>query len=404
MRRVGPEALARRWRVVVVVLAAIAVRTTASATPGEAVHLEDPRYDDHGPGSYIYPTGPWYQRRGLFDLRSFRVIHHEHEVEFRVRLELPFERPDRVMINPGQELPLTNSIFFQNIDIFVDHTPGVGETEGIPGRNVQFRPSEAWDFALVITPRPDLVRQILRKWPPAKRLLVADNVRSQGTEVWATVPAVRVGGFPTPDDGYQVVVSGTLHRNNFEVFERVTDVYRVDALTIPVFGVAEREAFGGGDLSRWQPRAIDILAPRGITQGEILGHYDHESRDFAVLPMVYPSGKRPLATTATLTVSPGFAPSPEAAEPTDPGGLEAFPDDGFVYTRVREVYEQMAILESTAVELQPYRVGTVIGDQGQELGRLVVTAIYPDFIQATIVEGQDRVEKGARVRFDPQKE
>jgi len=399
MRTVGPRgSTGGRWTVLVA-FAAMA----PPATAGEAVRIEDPRYDDTGPGSYIYPTGPWYQQRGLFDLRSLRVLHRGNEVEFRIRLELPFERPDRLMINPGQELPLDNGIYFQNIDLFIDHTPGAGETQGIPGRNVRFRESEAWDFALVITPRPDPIRQILRKWPPAKKLLVADNVRSQGAEVWVTVPAARVGAFPTPQDGYQVVVSGALHRNNFEAFERVTDAFRVDALTIPVFAVAEREAFGGGDLSRWQPRAIDILAPRGTTQAEILGPYDHDTRSFAVLPMVYPRGKRPLATTATRTGTSGSTSSSDAADPAsvdDP----AFPDDGFVYTRVREVYEQMAILESAPVELEPYRIGTVLGDQGQELGRLVVTAIYPDFIQATIVEGMGRVERGARVRFDPKKE
>lgn len=404
-------------RVQVGVLASVMLSTAPGARAGDAadlataatprVRFEDPRYDDRGPGDYIYPTGLWY-RRGMFDLRAFEVVTTDRDVTFRLFLELPVERPDQVMINSNQALPLANEIYFRNIDIFVDFAAGTGQTDGIPGRNVRFRPAEAWDFAVIITPQPDLVRQILRGWPPARQIYVADNVRSRGQEVWVTVPLARVGGVPDADSGYQVVVSGALNRNNFQVFQRVTDAFMVDALTMPVFGVAETQAFGGGDLSRWQPRAIDILTPKGVTQAEVLSHYDHDTRDFAVLPMVYPSGRRPVATTTSSTAGAGAAgragdPSPSGA-PDVEVRTTAQPDDGYIYTTIREVHDQMAILEARASGIAPYRIGTVVGDQGQELGRVVVNAIYPDFIQATIVQGQDRVERGARVRFDPPKE
>lgn len=391
----------------------------APAAASEALRLDDPRYDDHGPGSYIYPTGPWY-RRGMYDLRAFEVVPGESEVTFRIWLDFPVEKPEGLFINTGQLLQLNNEIYFQNIDIFVDHTPGVGHTDGIPGRNVRFRPQEAWDFALVITPQPDLVRQILRGWPPARQILVADSVRSRGTEIWVSVPYATIGGRPDKDSGYQVVVSGALERNNFEVFERVTDAFQVDALTIPVFGVAETQAFGGGDLSRWQPRSIDILTPSGITQKEILSYYDHDTRDFAILPMVYPSGRKPVATVAPIftstTAAASSTPRPneatlaapsvsvESTVGTEGSGGAGPADDGFTYTTVREVHEQMAILEARPGLVDAYRIGTVVGPQGEELGRVVVTAVYPDFIQATIVQGQDRVARGARVRFDPKKE
>jgi hypothetical protein len=381
-------------RAVGLVVAAIAVGPGGARAEGP-VQIDDPRYDDHGPGGYVYPTGFEY-RPGMYDLRRLTVVREENEVVFRVILDFPIQRPDRVMINPSQSLPLDNEIYFRNVDIFVDYAPGVGNTDGIPGRNVQFRPEEAWDFALVITPQPDLVRQILRGWPPARKIHVADNVRSRGNEVWVRVPIATVGGVPTEESGYQVVVSGALNRNNFEVFQRVTDAFVLNAFTMPVFGVAETEAFGGGALSRWQPRAIDILVPPGITQREILSHYDHDTRTFAVLPMVYPTGGRPVAaTTSTTATLPAFAAEPEPEPEPEPAG------DGFVYTTVRDVHQQMAILEVRPDGLAPYRVGTVLGDDGGEIGRVVVTAIYPDFVQATIVQGEGRVKRGARVRFDP---
>jgi hypothetical protein len=380
--------------------------TTSAPGPTTEIAVSDPRLDDHGPGGYIYPTDFWY-RRGTFDLRSVVVQSARDRIIFRIRFDFPVEAPEQMLARTDQAITFDNEIYLQNVDIFIDHTPNAGEVEGIPGRNVRFRRSEAWDFALVLTPQPDLVRQILRGWPPARKLLVADTVRSRGPEVWVEVDATRVGAWPSEDWGIQVVVSGVLFRNNFEVFQRVTDAFRIDALTMPVFGVAETQAFGGGDLSRWQPRAIDILTPKGVTQAEVLSHYDHETRDFALLPMVYPNGRRPVAT-ATST-APGTQPSDaETGTRQGPADLEVEttvgPDDGFVHTRVREVHGTMVILESRPSGIEPYRIGTVMGEGGEELGRVVVTAIYPEFVQATIVQGQERVKRGARVRFDPPKE
>jgi len=395
--------------------------TLAAGTLPDRVRLADPRFDDQGPGDYIYPTGPWY-RPGMYDLLGFDVEPRANDVVFRVWVNFPVEEPDQVLINSNQALPLDNEIYFRNIDIYVDHTVGHGHTDGIPGRNVRFRDEEAWDFAIVITPQPDLVRQILRGWPPARDIYVADNVRSRGREIWVTVPYARIGGLPDPTSGYQVTISGALERNNFQVFQRVTDAFQVDALTMPVFGVAETQAFGGGDLSRWQPRTIDIFTPPGVTQREVLAHYDHDTRDFAVLPMIYPAGARsvararepgrlrpfavePAEDASTLDLQPG----PQTSSSTSAAGSAtsrppaAPEDDGFVYTTVRDVYEQMAILEARPGAIEPYRVGTVVGSEGQELGRVVVTAIYPDFIQATIVQGQEEISAGDRVRFDPKR-
>jgi len=387
--------------------ASLLIFASSAAKESTKIEIPDPSHDDHGPGSYEYPTDLWY-RRGAFDLRSVSIEPAEDKIVFRILLDLPIEPPEQMLARNDRVVVFDNAIYLQNIDIFVDHTPGTGEVEGIPGRNVRFRRSEAWDFALVIAPQPDLVRQLLRGWPPSKKIVVADNVRSRGREVWVEVDARRVGAMPKDDWGVQVVVSGSLFDNNFQVFQRVTDVFQVDALTMPVFSVAETQAFGGGDLSRWQPRAIDILTPAGVTQAEVLSHYDDATRDFAVVPMVYPGGRPPVATTTSSATAPRAAPFRPSSPPTGRADVEATTtvdaDDPFTYTTVREVHDDMAILEARPSGIDPYGIGTVLGASGEEIGRVVVTAVYPEFIQATVVQGRERVARGARVRFDPKKE
>ncbi len=363
---------------------------------GATVTLTDPRYDDRGAGGYIYPTGPFY-RRGDFDLRSLEVWEEDGIVTFRVSLDYPIIEPNRVYLNDVQAIEFTNHIYLQNIDIYVDTTPGTGEVECVPGRNVRFADSEAWDTALVLTPQPFLVSQAIRKWRSYGKTIVAHNVRSRGVQAWVEVPASAIGGPPQDHWGYQVVVSGHFLQANFEALDRAIGSYNVNALTIPVFGVAEEWAFGGGELSRFQPRSIDILVPEGRDQYAILKRYSHEQKEYAAIPMIYPHGgemeriaREAAARSATIT--PSVEPEPEG------------PQVIHVETRIRDVQAELAILERAEREIPQYKVGVVEGDKGEILGRVVITGIYPTFLQATIVEGLGKVEPGAIVKFDWHKE
>ncbi len=368
-----------------------------AAAPKLLTRIDDPRYDDRGSGEYIYPTGPWYQR-GQFDIRALEVLTKDGMVTFRVTLDFPFRRPDTVMTAGNVALNFENNIYFQNIDIYVDHTPGQGETQGVPGRNVRFKREDGWDFALVITPQPYAVRSVLSDWPPHTKVVVSDVVQSYGRQVWATVPEMAIGKPLGRKAGYQVAISGALFENNFEVFRWATDRLIKNAYTMPVFSVTEQLAFGGGALSRWQPRTIDILAPGGRSQFSILKKFDHDTATVAAIPMVYPRG-RPAgaATSSTSEPLPGLSSASTLGAPPK----DEVRSDGTVVASIRDVSDQIAILKRPNADIPLYRLGVVRNLEGEIVGRVVVIAVFAEFIQTTIVEGKGRVRRGYEVRFEP---
>ena len=365
--------------------------------------IDDPRYDDKGPGTYIYPTSRWFER-GQFDLRALEVLKGEGIVTFRITLDHQIQRPDAILTSGNVKLNLENNIYFQNIDIYVDHTPGVGETQGIPGRNIRFDRREAWDFALVITPQPYAVRSVIDDWPPHTKVLVSDVVQSHGRQIWVHVPEMAIGRPLGPDTGYQVAISGALFQNNFEVFRLATDRFIKNAFTMPVFSVTEQMAFGGGVLSRWQPRTIDILVPDQANQFSILKKFDHDTATLARVPMVYPSGKRPATASSTTDSSTTTEAGQAPALPTLSYSGEIADEvrsDGMVVASIRDVHEQMAILKRPNADVPLYRLGVVHNLDGDIVGRVVVTAVFAEFIQTTIVEGRGKIRRGHQVRFEP---
>ncbi|MEM1024584.1 MAG: glucodextranase DOMON-like domain-containing protein [Myxococcota bacterium] len=370
-----------------------------------SVTFSDPRYDDRGTGRYVYPIGTWYQR-GDFDLRALTVQEDGDFVVFKVRMDRPFTRPSRVQLTEHRALEYETEIYVQNIDIYIDTSPTIGETEGVPGRNVQFHPHEAWDRAIVLTPQPYVVRQSLRKWKPAAEWVVPDTIRSRGPEVWVRVPVHWLGSYPRSDWGYQVVVTGALLQTNFEVFDRVTNAVAANALTMPVYGVAEVQAFGGGELDRRQPRAVDILNPPDRSQFVLLQNWNDEH--FAALPMV-----RAGAPLAPEKAAP--APSIGTGSPTTDEGpvlprLEATlqapstsstaptPTSPYLITKVLDVSGQHAVLAPLSVTIPDFKFGEVLSN-GEVVGRVVVTGTYPKFMEVTVVKGLDRIRVGSSIRF-----
>lgn len=368
-----------------------------------AVSFQDPRYDDRGTGEYVYPIGEWYER-GQFDLRQLRVERDGDDVVFTVRMDQPFVKPSRIQLTEHRALNFESEIYLQNIDIYIDTSPALGETQGVPGRNVQFRPQEAWDRLIILTPQPYLVRQSIRNWKPNAQWAAPDTVRSRGQEVWVRVPASWLGGLPEESWGYQVVVTGALLEPNFEVFDRVTNARLMNALTIPVFGVAEVQAFGGGELDNRQPRAVDILDPPRRSQFNILRGWTDES--FATIPMVRRSVPTPASAQRARTASgEPLPPLPKAIAPPPmppPGTAEPPPPSAQISTKVLDVRGDLAILAPVDGPLSEFRIGEIVKD-GEVIGRVVITGIFPKFVQATVVEGQKDIRVGHRIRFsDPQ--
>ena len=361
------------------------------------VSIDDPRHDDFGPGSYLYPTGRPY-RAGQFDLRRFELGVDGDFASMTITLDTPLRRPFEPRITEARTVDLNNGVYIQNIDIYIDSVPGRGNgfTDAVPGRNLRFDEDGAWDVAVVLTPRPYEVRAALEGWRPSAQVYVPTGVRSRGTEITARVPLGVLGGRPEPSWGYTVVVSGATWEQSLDFQRRISGAHTPNAYTMRVTTVAEPEAFGGGELTFFHPYVIDILTPPGRHQKVILGRHDASTERLASIPMVYPD---PEAHARAVAARPARHRAAEAVvsepPPAAPGTIESV---------VRDVLEGTVVLDRPQGELATLRLGAVIDTDGDTVGKLLVTAVHSSFVLATIVDGADAIRPGAVVRFRPQPE
>ena len=371
---------------------ALIVSGTARAEPNVVVRLDDPAGDDHGPGRYEYPSDTFLFPRGTFDLRGLEVAIDGDEVVFKVTLGHKIQRPPVVKRTNAVEIPLDNGIYVQNVDILLDTDPGpgIGFTQAVPGRNVEIDKQNAWDVAVVLTPQPFPTRSALEEWAPVRKVIFARQLVTIGNTVTARVGLVDLGGLPSPHWGYQVLVTGAIWEATFDVINRYVLDQQVNAFTMRVQTVAEDRAFGGGELHLVHPFVIDMLAPEGRRQEAILAGFDGDRKRLAVIPLVYPDPQAHAKEKKRRM--PAIAPSNLNLKPTTSSAVELI---------VRDVKGELVILERKNEAPKAFEIGVVVAADGREIGKVVVTSVYPEFVAATAVAGASSVEPGLRVRFEP---
>jgi alpha-amylase/alpha-mannosidase (GH57 family) len=102
--------------------------------------LEDPEYDDHGPGTYTYPSDGVFSS-GNFDIINFQTGHDEDNIVFRFTMRGPVEN--------SWNSP--NGLSVQTFDIYIDQNNGQsGEVNLLPGRNLALQEGYAWDYAVTV--------------------------------------------------------------------------------------------------------------------------------------------------------------------------------------------------------------------------------------------------------------
>ncbi|HHS98166.1 MAG TPA: glycoside hydrolase [Chloroflexi bacterium] len=145
------------------------------------LEVADPEGDDHGPGSYTYPTDSVF-RAGVFDLTGFSVGYDEQSVVFKFTVRGPVDNPW------GSPTGLS----LQAFDVYIDQDgPASGARLLLPGRNAALTADYAWDWALWIngwTPtlyrvgpdgEPEEVRAEIRVLPdPGQRKVTVKVPRS----------------------------------------------------------------------------------------------------------------------------------------------------------------------------------------------------------------------------------
>jgi hypothetical protein len=305
----------RRLRVSMMVLFLLA--TAGALAPalwaGDQVifKLTDPRGDDHGDGSLVYPERD-DMRSGDLDIISLTARVEKDGTVFEAAFARFVGRPSRRPIDGvGNTLESVARFGFYtfNIDIYVDtdRVPNSGSTITLPGRRAAIAPQDAWEKAICLTPRPFEARAQLKGLleQEAKKELrhsqgrvdTSDNQRIQtgvardiaegvffptliwvnGSKISFFVPASFLGGFANPKWGYVVAVTGAKIDMEADLGSALgtREPGEANLMVIPIGHGKTKDAFGGGqEDDHLQPPLVDILVPPGMTQEGILKDYD----------------------------------------------------------------------------------------------------------------------------------
>ncbi len=312
-------------RVAVFLIVAIAAGGAAANAAGAAWVLKDPRGDDHGDGTLIYPTNSDLAP-GELDLLSFGAEPTDEGTWFEVVFARNIRQPVRAAIDQlGNTLDSIAKLGFYafNIDVYIDtdRTPDSGLTEMLPGRRATVDPSTAWEKAVCLTPRPNEARDALKHMlargekqslPKTKgrvrdedlklseeyaaqelalRYFFPSKVQVLGPRIRFFAPNSFLGGPARDSWAYVIAVSGADLANRLDTRLLFKGAAGAESLMIlPVLPGRPRDAFGGGhDGDDLQAPLIDIIVPPGASQEKLLSDYDLEKRTPARLPGVVPS-------------------------------------------------------------------------------------------------------------------
>ncbi|WP_376792235.1 glucodextranase DOMON-like domain-containing protein [Thermoflexus sp.] len=245
--------------------------------------VEDPERDDHGPGSYVYPTDPVFLPQ-VFDLKRFQVGREGDDLVFRFEFYGPIPNP----------WGSPNGLALQTIDVYIDRDPGKGTGARLllPGRNAALAEGFGWEIALWAegwTPgvyAPDA--QGKPKPVPGASLRIAVNP-NQRTVLLRVPQRIFGAGFDPQQAAYLAVV---LSQEGFPS----PGVWRVR----DVLPRAAQWRLGGGPEDTNHTRILDVAWPAGAqpTQEEMLSAYRPSQEmnmdrlgpeDFAQLRMRSPS-------------------------------------------------------------------------------------------------------------------
>lgn len=235
------------------------------------IEMNDPQGDDHGPGSYTYPTDGVF-KPGIYDLLEFKVGQDETDLIFHIRMAGPVENP----------WGSPNGLALQLVDIYIDvDGPATGERLMRRGRNGALDASAGWDVALSLagwnfgvfqSSMPEIVDKSITlniMTDPGNNLIVA------------RIPLSAIPGDPA--------------QWRFAVAVLSNDGYGINGVR-DVTPTGGQWAVGGAPVDNNHTRIIDLILPPGITptQEELLSAYTSSQSeantlgpdDFPQIPLV----------------------------------------------------------------------------------------------------------------------
>lgn len=264
----------------------------AWAAERQVATLDDPAGDDHGNGALVYPQRAGFAP-GDLDLLSVRITRTDDAYRFEATFRNPVRNPASMAGDVGPE-PLAyfarRGFYAFNLDIYIDQdrVKGSGNTYTLPGRGVNVDAAYAWEKAVILTPRPELMRKQLidavvdsegARDPDevAKRIdtsiLFPTEVQVRGRTIAFSVPAAFLSG-ERSDSDWSITAFVTGAKTSIEAD---VDLFRSPgtALQRLTLGAMQpkpghpRDTFGYSGASVPVP-VVDLLAPAPLKQQELL--------------------------------------------------------------------------------------------------------------------------------------
>lgn len=314
------------WTAAFLALGAGLVLLPSASFAKEIFKLTDPRGDDHGDGKLEYPLNEELNE-GDLDLLSLTAKAEKDGTLFEAVFARPVKVPERVAIDDiGTQLDTIARFGFYtlNLDIYIDQDrrAGSGGIHTLPGRHAEVAPDNAWEKAIILTPRPHeargelkrmLMKQLtedarkeeadineaeveaLRTQVPGdvdERIFFPTQVRVRGNKISFFVPTSFLGDVARDTWSYTVAVSGANVLQSFDL-NKVLGLGEKDKslMILPISPGRWQDRFGGGrENAPNQPPLVDILVPEGRKQESVLSNFDR--RKPVVLPGVVPAGAK----------------------------------------------------------------------------------------------------------------
>jgi len=239
------------------------------------ISIDDPKGDDYGPSTYVYPKSKIYQK-GQFDLLNFQVETKDKSIVFKVTFSKPF-----------------SSKLLKNIDIYIDkdHLMSSGISKALPGREANIAKRSFWDLAILISPFPDLAEKELNRIAPelSSRVIIPKSYKIFNDTIVFSLPVSDVGS-PETTWGYLVLVTQADYESGDKISKtKISYVFdQPESLLIKrVENKPSEKNFGGGNPQSGSSNIIDMIVPFSQSQEKILKGYNAITRSKVMLPFIY---------------------------------------------------------------------------------------------------------------------
>jgi hypothetical protein len=296
--------------------------------------LTDPAGDDVGDGTLVYPQREGFQR-GDLDLVSLRIVRTGDAYRFEATFRNPIRNPESVAGDVGPE-PLSyfarRGFYAFNLDIYIDQDriKGSGNTYALPGRGVSINPSYAWEKAVILTPRPELMRKQLTdavaeaegaRNPDEitkrvdRSILFPADVQVRDRTVSFVVPAAFLaGGRPDTDWAVTAFVTGAKTSIEADLSLSSSPTATLERLQLGVMQPKSgrpRDTFGYSGFAAPVP-VVDLLTPASLKQQEVL------SQTAALVGVTWTASGAEAAGSGTpvTSITSVPPPTPAALSPT----------------------------------------------------------------------------------------